>query len=137
MTRLDRWTRWVMIVAIAINLTWASINVARGGWHYWLAALELTCAGALALFWRYSRRRIRYLRASTKLINDSFDAPRPEGVRVRRADGTELPCELVYRGRNEQGFHLWEVAGMLLGPGDHLYADVMPDKSVRIEFEQQ
>lgn len=134
--RVNRLTTWVMLLAIGINLTWGSVNVARGGWHYWLAALEWGAAVSLALFWRSSRRRIRYYRHATKLMLDSLDAPMPQGVRVVRADGTVQPCELVYRGCNEQGIHLWEVAGMRLGPGDHLFADVMPGMT-GIEFEQR
>lgn len=35
--------------------------------------------------------------------------PMPTNVRVVTTDGVEHPCEVVYRGRGEDGLHTWEV----------------------------
>jgi hypothetical protein len=114
--------------AIVIDLVGAAINASQG--RGWLAAFQLGLVVGLAwMWWRTERRRVRRAAALAQLLLDSLDAPPPEGVRVVRADGTVLPAELVYRGRDEDGQHLWELAGMILRPGDRLYADVMPGRT--------
>jgi hypothetical protein len=55
------------------------------------------------------------------------DVPMPQNVRVRRADGSTLPLELAYQGRNRQGYHEWvAVLTFRALPGDQLVADVLP-----------
>lgn len=54
---------------------------------------------------------------------------KPEGVRVVRADGTELDCELVHVGPDERGMDVWEVAGVTIYPGDKIQCDVLPART--------
>jgi hypothetical protein len=131
---VSRFTRWLFVFAMVTDLVAAAFNVAEG--RGWLVAFHLGLVVGLAWIWWWTERRIRRWRRATdatQLILDSLDAPRPEGVKVLRADGTVMPCELVYRGRRD-GEHLWEVAGMVLRPGDRLVADVLPGHT-GLEFE--
>jgi len=53
----------------------------------------------------------------------------PRGVRIVYADGTELPCEVEYRGWHD-GSHCWEVANRMLEPGmSSLHVAVFPPYS--------
>jgi hypothetical protein len=124
---MNRFTRCVYVLAIVTNLVAAASDVSRG--RGWLIALHLGLAVGMAWMYRHNERRIRRARNAARLAQlllDSLDATPPEGVKVVRADGAVIPGELVYRGRDEDGQHLWELAGMILRPGDRLYADVMP-----------
>lgn len=123
---MSRWARVLMVAAILVDLFAAGMNIAQGR-PWWGLLWNLATAALAALVWWWGERRIRRDRArSSKLIIDSYDARPPEGVRVRRADGTEIACELVYRGRNGESIHIWEVAGMVLGPNDRVLVDAMP-----------
>jgi hypothetical protein len=133
---MTRFTRCVFAFAIVVDLVAAAINGSQG--RGWLAAFHLGLVVGLVWMWVRTERSIRRSRAAATWILDSMEAPRPEGVKVLRADGTVLPCELVYRGREEDGQHLWEVAGMVLQPGDELYADVMPGHTgISIGFKEE
>jgi hypothetical protein len=136
---VTRFTRCVFAFAIVVDLVAAAINASQG--RGWLGAFHLGLVVGLGWMWVRTERRIRHVRTVARraqLIVDSLDAPRPEGVKVLRADGTVMPCELVYRGREDDGQHLWEVAGMVLQPGDQLYADVMPGHTgISIGFKEE
>jgi hypothetical protein len=58
-------------------------------------------------------------------------AIKPEGVRIIRPDGTEVPCELVYVGK-EDGLDVWEVAGALVRPGDSLHCKMLPARTTLV-----
>jgi len=58
-----------------------------------------------------------------------FRPPKPEGVTIHRADGTELNAELHYTGRDADGCHTWAVAGALLKPGDRITCAVLPPRT--------
>lgn len=131
-----RWfyRRWVvrgaLVLAMVANAYGAGRSYGQG--RTGLAAVDLACVVALAWVLWFHVHRLRqadYLRAATQLVMESLDAPRPRGVKVLRADGSEQPVELVYRGRDDEGIYQWSVAGMVLGPGDRLYADVMPGRT--------
>jgi len=45
----------------------------------------------------------------------------PEGARLVGADGTVVPLELVYAGKDHEGAHVWEATVVWrIGPGDPL-----------------
>jgi len=52
---------------------------------------------------------------------------RPENVRIVRADGTEVPCELVHEEPRD-GCDMWLIANAEFHPeaGDRLLIDVWP-----------
>jgi hypothetical protein len=54
---------------------------------------------------------------------------KPTGVRLHRADGSVINCELVHLGYDEEGMDNWEIAGVDYRPGDHLTIEVMPAKT--------
>jgi hypothetical protein len=55
---------------------------------------------------------------------------RPEGVRVVRPDGTEVPCELVHDGPDDRGMDSWRVVGVKFRPGlDRLQVAVFPART--------
>lgn len=57
-------------------------------------------------------------------------AVRPQGVRIRKADGQVIPCEPAYRGRNADGVDVWGLDTELnLGAGDRLLVAMMPARS--------
>jgi hypothetical protein len=130
------WARLLMLAALLVDLVAVGTNLSKGS--AWGVGINLVSATVVLLIWRWGERRAKHWRQATKLLLDSIDAPRPEGVRIRRADGTEQAVELVYRGTVDDGYgpqHLWEVAGMELQPGDELMADVMPGRT-GIEWKQ-
>lgn len=62
------------------------------------------------------------------------DAPPepPRNVRVVKADGTVIPVECVYRGRDEDGLDLWvSVRPIRFTPwdGDTIACDMLPGRS--------
>jgi hypothetical protein len=69
---------------------------------------------------------------------------RPENVRIVRADGTVLPCDLVHLGVDERGVDQWEIANATFRAGlDSVQMDTLPAKTairfaatVRIETEE-
>jgi hypothetical protein len=100
------------VICIAVNWDHPRTWVINGG------ALV-----AIILFWCWARARSR--RADR--VVESIFAPRPLGVKVVRADGSVLPCELAYVGNDtEHEAYVWEIAGAVLFPGDHVEVDVMP-----------
>jgi len=51
---------------------------------------------------------------------------RPENVRITRADGTEVPCELFHGGL-EEGVDTWVIANEFHPEaGDRVLIDVLP-----------
>jgi hypothetical protein len=67
---------------------------------------------------------------------------RPEGVRVVRPDGSEVPCELIHLGTDERGMDCWRVVpSMIFRPNlDRLHVDVFPgrtDLSFDVAWVQQ
>lgn len=56
---------------------------------------------------------------------------KPEGVRIVRADGTELNCELIHLGPDKDGLDCWGVAGAHFFPdrGDKLRVAVFPART--------
>jgi hypothetical protein len=101
--------RKVFLLAVAVNLFTAGWNLAAGD-DVWVA-VGLGSVTVIVAIQLHFERRYRRDMAAIKLAHDALDARAPEGVRVRRADGTEVPCELVYRGLNEEGIHMWQLAG--------------------------
>jgi hypothetical protein len=75
------------------------------------------------VFWHYWHKRREDARR--RHLAMTMLAPRPEGVRVLRANGEVLDCELVYVGR-DNGNHCWAVGGAVLRDGDRLLVDTMP-----------
>lgn len=65
--------------------------------------------------------------------------PAPRNVRIVRLDGSVIPCELVYEGRNrgDDGKKMDEwaaVTRVAMGFGDRLLADAIPPRcSIRVE----
>lgn len=56
----------------------------------------------------------------------------PRNVRVIKADGTVIPVECAYRGRDEDGLHLWvSVSAIQFFPwaGDSIACDMLPGRS--------
>lgn len=54
----------------------------------------------------------------------------PENVRIVRSDGTEIPCECIYRGVR-RGLHVWAaVTPVRIEAADwHIAIDMMPARS--------
>ena len=54
----------------------------------------------------------------------------PQGVRIVREDGTEVPCELVHEGVDEQGIDQWVIANAVFHVGrDRLHIDRFPGRT--------
>lgn len=53
---------------------------------------------------------------------------RPQGVSITKANGRNIVCELVYVGKDDDGYDEWQCATPL-SPGDVLHVDVLPAKS--------
>jgi hypothetical protein len=56
---------------------------------------------------------------------------RPEGVQIRRGDGTVIDCELVHEGVDERGMDRWMIAGVEFHPehGDQVYVQEIPPRT--------
>jgi hypothetical protein len=56
--------------------------------------------------------------------------PRPKGVSVYKADGTQIACRVIrVRSRDHDGITVWLAVPrqpVILGPGDRLHVDQMP-----------
>jgi hypothetical protein len=51
----------------------------------------------------------------------------PEGVRITRANGEVVECELVYEGRDDDKIDVWTIT-IMMQQGDKLSVDVWPAK---------
>ena len=51
---------------------------------------------------------------------------KPTGVRLHRADGTVINCELVDEGVDDSGMHNWRIANVIYRSGDHITVDELP-----------
>lgn len=99
---------------------WAAIGFAVGavggllGTPRWAQILVLVVLAALDV-WRHFHTAL---------------PPCPEGVRIRRCDGTETPCTLTYSGRDEDGCHIWAADQPFdLNAGDRLQIERMPGRT--------
>lgn len=54
---------------------------------------------------------------------------KPEGVRVVRTDGTEMACELVHEGEDDEGMDVWRVTGVVFRDGDRIRCAVLPGRT--------
>ena len=56
---------------------------------------------------------------------------RPKNVRLVRSDGTELPCELIHVGPDEDGLDIWEICGIEFHPerGDTITVGRFPART--------
>ena len=56
---------------------------------------------------------------------------RPEGVQIRRGDGSVLDCELIHEGPDEDGMDHWCIVGAEFHPerGDQIHMDVLPPRT--------
>lgn len=131
-----KWARAAMSLAMGVEVGMAGHNLSGG--HMWMAWLNLLCGVFIVMVWRRAERSRaatnRFIKSAILMVESEY-APRPEGVRVVRADGTETPCELVYRGQ-EDGQYLWDVAGVVLRKGDMVRVDMMPGlTSIEIQRE--
>jgi len=67
--------------------------------------------------------------------------PAPEGPRLVGADGTVVPLELVYAGKDHEGAHVWEATAVWrrIVPGgslSHLQVDRLPaHTAIRVSIE--
>lgn len=62
---------------------------------------------------------------------------KPEGVRITRANGDVVNCELAHLGLNDEGMDTWAVCGVQFQPGkDKLSIGLLPQKTA-IEFMAQ
>jgi hypothetical protein len=52
---------------------------------------------------------------------------RPENVRIQRVDGTVIPCELTYSGKDDDGASRWSVATEIHTEGDKLLVGWWPN----------
>lgn len=103
-------------------------------WWSWWQAVPIGCL--LLLAWaqvRLERAHVRLDAATANLaaakVCARVDPPvRPEGVVVLHPDGSTTPVELAYRGRNDEGVHVWAGA-VALRPGDEVQAEVLPPNS--------
>lgn len=99
---------------------WAAIGFAVGaaggllGTPWWAQILVLVVLAGLNVWWHFR----------TAL------PPCPEGVRIRRCDGTEALCTLTYSGRDEDGCHIWATDQPFdLNAGDRLQVERMPGRT--------
>lgn len=107
------------------------LGVAGGGWLSWgLAALM----AVLLVFQILMVRGIRRMRMAN--ATDTFDEPiPPQNVRIEQLDGTIVPVELIYGGR-EAGMHKWIAVTPVTGldRGAILKADMIPaDTAIAIQ----
>jgi hypothetical protein len=51
---------------------------------------------------------------------------KPVGVRLHRADGTVLNCELADEGVDDEGMHNWRIANAVYRPGDSITVEELP-----------
>ena len=53
---------------------------------------------------------------------------KPENVRVQRANGDEIACELIHEGTDDNGMDCWRIAGVEFHPeyGDCIKVGVFP-----------
>ena len=51
---------------------------------------------------------------------------KPVGVRLHRADGSVLDCELVDEGVDDEGMHNWAIANAVYRPGDSVTVEELP-----------
>lgn len=49
----------------------------------------------------------------------------PKNVRILR-DGREIPLELLYRGKDDEGQHVWVAVSMKAQEGDQLKVEELP-----------
>lgn len=54
---------------------------------------------------------------------------KPVGVRLHRADGTVLNCELIDQGVDEHGMHNWAIANAQYLPGDNVTIEELPGRT--------
>jgi hypothetical protein len=54
---------------------------------------------------------------------------KPTGVRLHRADGTVLNCELADKGVDDKGMHNWEIANAVYRPGDNITIEMLPPRT--------
>lgn len=58
----------------------------------------------------------------------------PEGVDAVMADGTRVPLECVYDGRDHRGMHVWRAVWTLPARPTHIDIRLLPARtSVRVE----
>jgi hypothetical protein len=75
---------------------------------------------------------------------------KPTGVRLHRADGTVLNCELVHKGVDGEGMDQWLIANAQYRDGDQITvvlpgmtgigfraADVQPGSELNIEWSDE
>ena len=54
----------------------------------------------------------------------------PSNVRAITPDGTQIPLEIVYRGTDTDGIHVWEATARVpLEQGCQLHIDVLPPRT--------
>lgn len=120
-----------LAVAVGFNAALAGWNVARG--QPWLAGLQLAVCVGLVAIRLWGNRRIAAARLAEALY-----APRPQGVRVHRANGGTLDAELLYVGTEfdpaDGPIAWWRITGIMLQPGDRVEVFDMPDFT-GIEFQ--
>lgn len=54
---------------------------------------------------------------------------KPVGVRLHRADGTVLNCELADDGVDADGMRQWVIANAVYQPGDQITIEEMPPRT--------
>src|SRR4051812_42961448 len=120
MPRLDAIT---CVFAVAANTFAAVINPSS----WWSAFNTAACCVSVGVFLYFRRQRRQIARHLHVALGEL--APRPRNVRVLRADGDVVNCELVFLGTEGEGdamhYH-WLIAGMVLGPDDQVCADLPP-----------
>jgi hypothetical protein len=90
------------------------LNTIGHAW-FWLV-WDLALVGAMIWLTRFNYRRIQWIRG-------------PEEVTIRRPDGTDVPCDIVYHSMDEKGMKTWWVANRTLRPGDEIRVKNMPYKT--------
>lgn len=59
-----------------------------------------------------------------------MNCERPQGVRVIRADGSVIPCELAWVGIDEDGMAEWEISTTVnFRQGDSLKVATLPPRT--------
>jgi len=54
----------------------------------------------------------------------------PRGVRVKLVNGDVVPCELVYKGQDHRGYHIWEAGIIDEGsPPSQILMDLLPART--------
>jgi hypothetical protein len=54
---------------------------------------------------------------------------KPKNVRLHRADGTVLNCELFHQGVDDEGMDCWVIANADYRPGDNVTMDELPGRT--------